>query len=97
MAEAAAAPTTGENFNLGAGAVVGGAVVSDPGAVFTEQSHLTYLVPAATNLELEDLFKEVEQGQSIIDSIKQRDSLFFGTRPYLLSPAHTRHAILTPG
>lgn len=78
MAEVAA--PTGESFNLSAGAVVG-----DPGAAFAEQSYLTYVVPAATDLELDDLFKEVEQGQSIIDSIEQRESLFFGTYPHLAS------------
>lgn len=55
-----------------------GPVVRDPGAVFAEQSHLAYLIPPATNLELEDLFKNIGDGSSIIDSIKQRDSLFFG-------------------
>lgn len=64
---------TGEGFNLSAGAVV-----SDPAAAFAEQSHLAYVVPEATGMELEDLFKEAEQGQSIIDSIIQRESLFFG-------------------
>lgn len=56
-----------------------GHLVSDPGAVFAEQSHLAYLVPPTTDLDLEDLFKDIAEGSSIIDSIKQRDSLFFGT------------------
>lgn len=72
--EAAAPPAiTGDNFNLSTGPVV-----RDPGAVFAEQSHLAYLIPPATDLELEDLFKDIAEGSSIIDSIKQRDSLFFG-------------------
>lgn len=75
-AETAVAPAiTGDNLpNISTGPVV-----RDPGALFAEQSHLAYLIPPATDLELEDLFKNISEGSSIIDSIKQRDSLFFGT------------------
>lgn len=54
----------------------------DTSASFADRSHLSYLVPASTNLELEDFFKDVEQGRPVTDSVKQRESLFFGmTRP----------------
>ncbi|KAG9249892.1 TRAPP trafficking subunit Trs65-domain-containing protein [Emericellopsis atlantica] len=49
----------------------------DPGTAFAEQSHLTYLVSAATNLDLENLFGDIESGTPILESIKTRDSLFF--------------------
>ncbi|KFH47912.1 hypothetical protein ACRE_011370 [Hapsidospora chrysogenum ATCC 11550] len=71
MAEAAAV-ADGESLNLS-----GAAAAQDPAAAFAEKSHLTYVVPSATGLELEDLFKDAEQGQSIIDSIQRRESLFF--------------------
>jgi hypothetical protein len=72
MAEAAAV-ADGESLDMSAGAAA-----HDPATAFAEQSHLTYVVPSATGLELEDLFEDAEQGQSIIDSIQRRESLFFG-------------------
>ncbi|KAL5626249.1 hypothetical protein FOBRF1_000592 [Fusarium oxysporum] len=51
--------------------------ITDPTAEFAEQSHLSYLIPENTNLDLEAAFKDVEPGKSILDSIKRRDTLFF--------------------
>lgn len=73
MAEPATVATGEDVANLAPGAAV-----PDPGATFAEQSQLSYMVPATTDLNLEEAFKDVEPGQSIIDSIKQRDTLFFG-------------------
>ncbi|KAM0347081.1 hypothetical protein ACHAPU_005020 [Fusarium lateritium] len=51
--------------------------ITDPTTEFAEQSHLSYLIPEDTNLDLEAAFKDVEPGKSILDSIKRRDALFF--------------------
>ncbi|KAF5000662.1 hypothetical protein FGRMN_1595 [Fusarium graminum] len=51
--------------------------ITDPTTEFAEQSHLSYLIPEDTNLDLEAAFKDVEPGKSILDSIKYRDALFF--------------------
>lgn len=61
-----------------------GLFITDPTTEFAEQSHLSYLIPEDTNLDLESAFKDVEPGKSILDSIKRRDALFFGKR--LTSP-----------
>jgi hypothetical protein len=57
----------------------------DPGASFVQKSHLAYIVPSRTDLDLDEVFKNIEQGGSILDTIKQRDTLFFGKYwpPYL--------------
>ena len=52
--------------------------IKDPTTEFAEQSHLSYLIPEDTNLDLEPAFKNVEPGKSILESIKRRDALFFG-------------------
>src|SRR6478735_4319006 len=52
--------------------------IKDPTTEFAEQSHLSYLIPEDTNLDLESAFKNVEPGKSILESIKRRDALFFG-------------------
>lgn len=52
--------------------------ITDPTTEFAEQSHLSYLIPENTDLDLEATFKDVEPGKSILDSIKRRDTLFFG-------------------
>ncbi|KAH7162803.1 TRAPP trafficking subunit Trs65-domain-containing protein [Dactylonectria estremocensis] len=44
---------------------------------FAEQSQLTYLIPSESNLNLEEAFKNLEPGKSILDSIERRESLFF--------------------
>ncbi|KAK7431085.1 hypothetical protein QQZ08_002366 [Neonectria magnoliae] len=44
---------------------------------FAEQSQLTYLIPSESNLDLEEAFKNLETGKSILDSIAVRESLFF--------------------
>ncbi|KAL9571142.1 hypothetical protein ACKAV7_004480 [Fusarium commune] len=51
--------------------------ITDPTTEFAEQSHLSYLIPENTDLDLEAAFKDVEPGKSILDSIKCRDTLFF--------------------
>ncbi|KAF5710690.1 hypothetical protein FGLOB1_5344 [Fusarium globosum] len=51
--------------------------ITDPTTEFAEQSHLSYLIPENTDLDLEATFKDVEPGKSILDSIKRRDTLFF--------------------
>ncbi|KAF4427400.1 TRAPP trafficking subunit trs65 domain-containing [Fusarium acutatum] len=51
--------------------------ITDPTTEFAEKSHLSYLVPENTDLDLEAAFKDVEPGKSILDSIKRRDTLFF--------------------
>ncbi|KAF4960713.1 hypothetical protein FSARC_10392 [Fusarium sarcochroum] len=51
--------------------------ITDPTTEFAEQSHLSYLIPEDTNLDLEAAFKDLEPGNSILDSIKRRDGLFF--------------------
>lgn len=48
---------------------------------FTDQSYLTYIIPSETNINLEEAFKGLQQGQSILESIPQRESLFFGASP----------------
>ena len=52
--------------------------ITDPTAEFAEQSNLSYLIPEDTNLDLEAAFKNLQPGNSILDSIKRRDALFFG-------------------
>ncbi|UZP44358.1 hypothetical protein NXS19_012170 [Fusarium pseudograminearum] len=51
--------------------------ITDPTTEFAEQSHLSYLIPEDTSLDLEAAFKGVEPGKSILESIKRRDALFF--------------------
>ncbi|EWG48217.1 hypothetical protein FVEG_08070 [Fusarium verticillioides 7600] len=51
--------------------------ITDPTTEFAEQSHLSYLIPENTDLDLEAAFKDVEPGKSILDLIKRRDTLFF--------------------
>ena len=50
----------------------------DPSSIFAEQSQLTYIIPAESDLDLEKAFKEVEPGKSVLDCIDTRESLFFG-------------------
>jgi hypothetical protein len=58
--------------------VPGVEVPLDSGTTFADQSYLTYLVPASTNLDLENLFGDIDAGKPILESIKTRESLFFG-------------------
>ncbi|OLN95895.1 hypothetical protein CCHL11_04998 [Colletotrichum chlorophyti] len=53
--------------------------VREPTAVveFLENAFLTYFIPKATNLDLEDAVKDVDDTQALFDSIERRDSLFF--------------------
>lgn len=62
------------------GALEGADAAHDPSYDFdfVKQSYLTYAIPATTNIDLEQAFKDVEAGKSILESIQQRDSLFFG-------------------
>lgn len=64
----------------------------DNSGSFTDQSYLTYLVPSETDIKLDEAFKGLEQGKSILESIPQRESLFFGTvtfQPPLAIPPHS--------
>lgn len=45
---------------------------------FAEQSYLSYLIPYKTNVDIEELLQEAGSGSSVLDSIQQRESLFFG-------------------
>ncbi|CAG9937982.1 unnamed protein product, partial [Clonostachys rosea f. rosea IK726] len=49
----------------------------DPAVSFAEKCYLSYLVPAVTDTDLDELFKDVEPGQPIIESFKTRETLFF--------------------
>lgn len=51
----------------------------DNSGSFTDQSYLTYLVPSETDINLDEAFQGLEQGKSILESIPQRETLFFGT------------------
>ncbi|KAF4123907.1 hypothetical protein GMORB2_5623 [Geosmithia morbida] len=55
----------------------GAITAGDTSATFAEKSYLAYFIPLATDLELEDVFKDFGQRQSVTDSIPQRESLFF--------------------
>lgn len=55
-----------------------GANQHDPGS-FAEQAYLSYLIPSSTNVDIEEILQGAESGRTAIDSIKQRESLFFGT------------------
>lgn len=50
---------------------------------FLEQSYLTYVVPSRTNINLDDAFKDAGAGKPILESIEQRESLFFGNESSL--------------
>lgn len=50
---------------------------------FVEQSYLTYVVPARTNIDLSTAFGDLQPEGSILDSIPQRDSLYFGKYIFL--------------
>lgn len=51
----------------------------DNGSSLAEQAHLTYIVPAQSNFDVEKSFQTSRQGKSVLDSIERRESLFFGT------------------
>ena len=55
-----------------------GQQTTDPSATFVEKSHLAYMIPATTDLNLEEAFGNIESGESFLDSVQQRQSLFFG-------------------
>lgn len=57
----------------------------DPAVSFAEKCYLSYLVPAVTDTDLDELFKDVEPGQPIIESFKTRETLFFGLFPLALT------------
>ena len=50
----------------------------DASSDFVQRSYLTYLVPSKTDLDLDEAFKDLEPGKPVLDSIDQRESLFFG-------------------
>ncbi|GJC86997.1 hypothetical protein ColLi_09835 [Colletotrichum liriopes] len=53
--------------------------IREPAAVadFIDNAFLTYFIPEATNLDLEEAFKGVEDTKALFDSIKRRDTLYF--------------------
>ncbi|OHF01047.1 hypothetical protein CORC01_03614 [Colletotrichum orchidophilum] len=53
--------------------------IREPAAVteFIENAFLTYLIPEATNLDLEKAFQGVDDTKALFDSIKRRETLFF--------------------
>ena len=53
--------------------------VRDADSSFLEEALLSYLLPAATDVELEDLFRNIDQSKPVLDSIPRRDAVFFGT------------------
>ncbi|GJC99676.1 hypothetical protein ColKHC_08502 [Colletotrichum higginsianum] len=63
--------------------------IQEPAAVagFIDNAFLTYFIPEATNLDLEEAFKGVDDTKALFDSIKRRDTLYFGTF-HLRAPAH---------
>lgn len=44
-------------------------------------SYLTYLVPAETNIDLEKALEGFDGSKTVSELIEQRDTLFFGTEP----------------
>jgi hypothetical protein len=69
--------------------------VSNPDHSFLDKSYLTYLVPSATDLQLDEAFRNDGAGKSPIDGIEQREWLFFGRIPIqgvqrvIVSQAHS--------
>lgn len=57
-----------------------GGLRSSPNGVsdFVENSFLSYIIPQATDLDLEELSTEASGTGSVFDSIEQRKTLFFG-------------------
>ncbi|TKW53179.1 hypothetical protein CTA1_12931 [Colletotrichum tanaceti] len=53
--------------------------IREPAAVadFIDNAFLTYFIPEATNLDLEEAFKGVDDTKALFDSIKRRDILYF--------------------
>lgn len=62
----------------------GPSIDQDPSTVFADQAYLTYCVPAETDVKLEAALKRIEDGENSIESIPQRDFLFFGMYPRLI-------------
>ncbi|KAG6123551.1 hypothetical protein E4U13_005019 [Claviceps humidiphila] len=50
---------------------------NDASPDIVEQSYLTYVVPSQTNIDLDKAFQDADAGKSILNSLQQRDSLFF--------------------
>jgi hypothetical protein len=50
----------------------------DPGLDFEANAHLSYFIPAETNVSLESSLKRLGDGNPVRDLIQQRESLFFG-------------------
>lgn len=57
-------------------------------------SYLTYLVPAETNIDLEKALEGFDGSKTVSELIEQRDTLFFGMEPAtsstspLMKPTH---------
>ncbi|KYK58189.1 hypothetical protein DCS_05202 [Drechmeria coniospora] len=54
-----------------------GSLTQDPSSLFADKSYLSYLVPKETDLDLDQALKGCEKDASVLDSIEQRDALFF--------------------
>jgi hypothetical protein len=71
------------------------AVAKGAGSSFTDQSYLTYVIPSETNINLEEAFTGLQQGKPILESLPQRQSLFFGMhshkRSSLIAVANLEH------
>lgn len=63
-------------------------------AEFIENAFLTYFIPEATNLDLEKAFQGVDDTKALFDSIKRRDTLFFGISS-TIAYSHLHHLIST--
>lgn len=50
----------------------------EAGSTLADESYLTFMIPADTNLQLDTIFNGPNGGDAILNSIEQRESLFFG-------------------
>jgi hypothetical protein len=50
----------------------------DPAQDFLDRSYLTYVVPAESGLDLRQFLSQDGPSTATIDSLEQRESLFFG-------------------
>ncbi|PKS06426.1 hypothetical protein jhhlp_007174 [Lomentospora prolificans] len=52
-------------------------LAGDSDTRFVEQSHLSYMIPFETDLNLEEAFRDVDASAPLLDSVPRRKSLFF--------------------
>lgn len=53
----------------------------DSGPGFIDQAYLSYLVPSETNIDVSSVFGSIDRTKPILESIEQRETLFFGKKP----------------